>query len=237
MSKGLKVFDKVGDGLKVNFDGRPTKEYIKYLNNYDTSNADTAYENLGDWASRASANLSNMGDYNFNVDASQEAQKRVENETFKNYLGKILPSYERQTDDLQTRLLNQGIGVDTAAYRHAMGGLQSAQNSALNDAAYQALEAGQNAYTTSLNNQIAAAGFNNSAQQDYINQLISALEGSLSSYDVANEKYTAGNNLAEARAKAQNESLQNKIKLLTKAMDSAAKVASGYAKASTGDAA
>ena len=184
MSKGLKVFDKVGDGLKVNFDGRPTKEYIKYLNNYDTSNADTAYENLGDWASRASANLSNMGDYNFNVDASQEAQKRIENETFKNYLGKILPSYERQIDDLQTRLLNQGIGVDTAAYRHAMGGLQSAQNSA-----------------------------------NYINQLISALVGNLSSYDVANEKYNVGNALSENKAKAQNNSLQNKLSALKIAVD------------------
>ena len=44
MSKGLKVFDKVGDGLKVNFDGRPTKEYIKYLNNYDTSNLPTTVD-------------------------------------------------------------------------------------------------------------------------------------------------------------------------------------------------
>ena len=219
MSKGLKVFDKVGDGLKVNFDGRPTKEYIKYLNNYDTSNADTAYENLGDWASRASANLSNMGDYNFNVDASQEAQKRVENETFKNYLGKILPSYERQIDDLQTRLLNQGIGVDTAAYRHAMGGLQSAQNSALNDAAYQAIAAGQNAFTNDLNNQIKAGSFANDAQQNYINQLISALVGNLSSYDVANEKYNVGNALSENKAKAQNNSLQNKLSALKIAVD------------------
>ncbi len=241
MSKSLNIvtsaFDKVSDGLKVNYDTRPTDEYINYLNNYNTKNADTVYQNLSDWAARASQNLNNMGGYTFNVNGSDEARKSMQEATFKNALNSILPSYEAQRDNLQTRLLNQGIGVDSNAYRGAMGSLNAAQNSAINDAAYQALEAGQNAYTTSLNNQIAAAGFNNSAQQDYINQLISALEGSLSSYDVANEKYTVGNNLAEARAKAQNESLQNKIKLLTKAMDSAAKVASGYAKASAGDAA
>ena len=233
MSKGLKIvssaFDKVSDGLKVDYDRRPTDEYINYLNNYNTANADNVYNNLSSWAARASQNLNNMGDYNFSVSQSDEARKRAEQATLDKALSSILPAYESQRDDLQSRLLNQGIGVDSNAYRRAMESLNEAQNSAINDAAYKALEAGQNAYTTDLNNQIAAANFANSAQQDYINQLISALEGTLSSYDVANEKYTAGNNLAEAKAKAQSESLQNKIKLLTKAMESGAKAISSGA--------
>ena len=227
MSKSLNVvtsaFGKVSDGLKVNYDRRPTDEYINYLNNYNTTNADTVYDNLSSWAARASQNLGNMGGYTFNVDGSENALKTAERATFEKALSQIMPTYEAQKNALQTRLLNQGIGVDSEAYRSAMGSLEKAQNAAINDAAYQAIKAGQNAYTTSLNNQIAAADFANTAEQNYINQLISALEGSLSSYDVANEKYTVGNNLAEARAKAQQESLENKIKLLTKAMESGVK--------------
>jgi len=219
MSKSLNVFNKVSDGLKVNFDRRPTDQYIKYLNSYDTSNADNVYENLGNWASRASSNLADMGGYTFDVNGSQDAQRRVEDATFQNYLGKILPSYESQRDALQTRLLNQGIGVDSAAYRSAMGALDAEQNAALNEGAYQAISAGQNAFTNDLNNQIAAANFANNAQQDYINQLISALAGNLSNYDIENEKYNVGNALAENKAKAQNNSLTQKLKALQTAVD------------------
>ena len=241
MSKSLNVvtsaFGKASDGLKVNYDAGPTNEYINYLNNYNTKNADSVYDNLSSWAARASQNLNDMGGYVFNVDASDEALSQMQQTSFDNAVRSILPSYEAQKDALHTRLLNQGLGVDSEAYRRAMSSLEASQNAAINDAAYKALEEGQNALTTRLNNQIAAAQFSNSAQQDYINQLISALEGTLSGYDVANEKYTAGNNLAEAKSKAQAQSLENKIKLITKAMDSAAKVASGYAKASAGGAA
>lgn len=234
MSKSLNVvtnaFDKVSDGLKVNYDRRPTDEYIRYLNNYNTANADEVYNNLSSWAANSSQNLKNMGNYTFNVNGSEDALKTTQKATFENALSQIIPSFETQKDALQTRLLNQGIGVDSNAYRKAMGSLQSAENSAINDAAFKALEAGQNAYTTSLNNQIAAANFANTAEQNYINQLISALEGSLSSYDVANEKYNAGNNLAAARSQAQDQSLEHKIKLLTKAMESGARVISGNGK-------
>jgi len=219
MSKSLNVFNKVSDGLKVNFDRRPTDQYVTYLNNYDTQNADNVYQNLGAWAARASSNLSNMGDYTFNVDGSQNAQKRMENETFQNYLGKILPAYEAQADALQTRLLNQGIGTDSAAYRKAMDSLQGAQNAALNEGAYQSIAAGQNAFTNDLNNQIAAGNFANNAQQTYINQLISALAGNLSSYDVENEKYNVGNALAKNKAEAQNNSLTQKLKALNMIKD------------------
>jgi len=231
MSKSLNVvsnaFGKVSDGLQVNYDRRPTDEYINYLNHYNTTNADTVYHNLGNWAARASQNLNNMGGYTFHVNGSEDALKTTQQATFEKALSEIMPSYEAQKNALQTRLLNQGIGVDSNAYRNAMADLENAQNSAINDAAFKALEAGQNAYTTSLNNQIAAADFANTAEQNYINQLISALEGTLSSYDVANEKYTAGNNLAAARSEAQSQSLNNKIKLLTKAMESGAKLYGG----------
>lgn len=229
MSKGLKVFDKVSDGLQVKFDRRPTDQYIKYLNNYDTTNTDNVYNNLSSWASRASGNLSHMGDYNFNVNASEQARQNAENATFQNYLSKVLPAFENEADSLQTRLLNQGIGVDSNAYRKAMDNLATSQNEALNEGAYQAISAGQDAYTTDLNNQINAANFKNNAQQDYINQLISALSGSLRGYDVATDKYNAGNNLAINKSNAQNSSLNQKLKALGLGIETAKSGISGIA--------
>jgi len=227
MSKGLKAFGKVSDGLKVNFDRRPTNEYIKFLNNYNTANTDNTYSNLSDWASRASNNLDDMGGYNFKVNASEQARQKAENETFQNYLSKVLPAFEDQADNLQTRLLNQGIGVDSSAYRKALEGLAASQNATLSDGAYQAIEAGQNAYQADLNNQINAANFANNAQQDYINQLISALSGSASAYDVATDKYNAGNNLAINKANAQNNSLNQKLKALGMGINTAKSAISG----------
>lgn len=225
-----KTFDKISDGLKVNFDRRPTDEFINFLNKYNTSNVDTTLSNLTDWASRSSAdNLKNMGDYQFGVNASDAARREAENATYESYLKKLIPQYEGQIDRLQTRLLNMGLGVDTPAYQNAMASLEQNQNSALNDAAYQSVLAGQNAYTQDLNNQISAANFSNSAQQDYINQLLSALTNSKSSYDVATDKYNAGNNLAINKANAQNQSLTQKLKALDQGADGAGAIAAAIA--------
>ncbi len=228
MSKSLNIFDKITDGTKVHYNAEPANEYIKYLNNYNTENADTVYRNLADWAARASQNLEKMGNYTFRVDDPLNSLEDTKQATFENTLAQILPYYEAQKNTLHTKLLNQGLGVDTQAYQKAMANLESAQDNAINQAAFDSLEKGQNAYTTDLNNKITAAQFSNAAQQDYINQLISALEGNLSGYNVANEKYTVGNNLSNALADAQNQSIQNKLKIFTKAMESLAKVSNGH---------
>ena len=228
MSKGLKLFDKVSDGMKVSYNSRPTEDYVRFLNGYDTSNVDNTLANLSSWANRASANLQNMGDYTFNVGGDVLEKQRVENETYQNYLSKILPMYESAADDLQTRLINQGIGTDSAAYRNAMSTLLAAQNAALNDAAFNAIEAGENAYTTDLNNQIAAGTFANAAQQSYIDQLLSALTNAHSAYDVATDKYSAQNNLAQNQATAQNQSLGHKLNALKIGADTVTKLINGF---------
>ena len=225
-----KTFNKISDGVKVNFDRRPTDEFVNFLNNYNTTNVDTTLSNLTDWANRSSANnLNKMGDYQFRVNASDLARKEAEDATYQSYLKKLLPQHEEQADRLQTRLLNMGLGVDTPAYQNAMAGLEQTQNSALNDAAYQSVLAGQNAYAQDLNNQIAAANFANSAQQNYINQLLSALTNSYSSYDVASDKYSAGNNLALNKANAQNQSLTQKLKALNQGADNGGSMAAAIA--------
>ena len=174
---------------------------LNYLKNYDTSNYDTTLNNLTSYAANASDNLANMGNYNFNVGASDAARLRAEQATYNSYADMLQPTFNNQTDDLQARLLNQGLSVGSEAYQRAMNDLQTNQNNALNQAVYQSVLNGQNAYSQSLQDQINAASFNNSAQTNYINQLLLALQNSISGYNNMmnqyNVQYGADNRIAQ----------------------------------------
>lgn len=171
---------------------KPYKEYLNYLNGVDTSNVDTTLGNLTDYASNASALLGNMGDYTFNANASDEARQRAENATYQAYVDKLTPQFERQVSDYATMLQNQGIPVGSEAYNRAMGDLEEKQNDALTQAAYASVLNGQNSYSQSLADQISAGNFGNTAQQAYINQLLSATQGSPSAYENQQNIYAAG---------------------------------------------
>ena len=178
---------------KVKYDFTPYNKYLDYLNTYDTSNVDNTLSNLTNWASNSSAqNLSNMGDYTFNVDASDEARQRAEDSVYNSYVEKLTPQFETQTSNLSTSLQNKGIPVGSEAYIRAMNNLQDNQNEALNQAAYNSVLAGQNAYSQSLSDELSAAGFGNAAQQSYINQLLSALQGSASGYENQQNIFSVG---------------------------------------------
>lgn len=183
-------------------------DFLNYLKGVDTSNYDTVLKNLTDYASGASQNLADvLGNYNFNVNASDEARNQAQEATYNSYLNYLQPKFEQQTSDLATALQNKGFAVGSEAYQRAMGDLQDNQNQALNQASYNAVLAGQNAYTQDLQNQIQASQFGNQAQQDYINQLLSALQGSKSSYDINSEIYntqTAKDQIRQANAQNKN---------------------------------
>jgi hypothetical protein len=157
--------------------------YMNYLNNYNTLNYDNTLNNMTNAALNMSQNLSSMPAYQFAVNASDETRQQAENATFQSYVDRLAPQYQQQINDLQTRLINQGVPVGSEAYQRAMGDLQGAQNAALNQAAYQSVLNGQNAYSQSLNDSINAAQFGNTAQQNYIQQIQSLLDGSVSGYD------------------------------------------------------
>lgn len=129
-----------------------------------------------------SQNLNNMPNYQFSVKGSDEARQRAENATYQSAVDKLAPQYQQQMSDLETSLANKGLSVGSEAYQRAMNDLQQKQNEALNQAAYQSVAAGQNAYTQSLNNSINSANFNNNAQMNYIEQIKALLEGSISGY-------------------------------------------------------
>lgn len=185
---------------KVKYDMTPYNEYLNYLKNYDTGNVDNTLNNLTSWASTASQNLGNtLGNYTFNVDASDEARQRAENATYNQYMDKLQPQFQQQTDDMATRLANQGLSIGSEAYQRAMNDLQDNQNEAVNQAAYQSVLAGQNAYSQNIQDQVLAGNFGNTAQQQYINQLLSALKGSASGYENQQNIFSAGTGQSNAK--------------------------------------
>ena len=207
----------------------PTDALVKFLNKQDTSNVDTTLGNLTEYASTSSEDLANlMGDYTFNVAASDAAREQAQEAVYNQYMDKLTPQFERQTSDLQTRLANQGLGVGTEAYQRAMTDLQQEQNEATNQAAYQSVLAGQQAYNQDLANQIAAGTFGNQAQQAYINQLVSALQGSQSAYDVAMDKYAAQQNLANQTYAAKQQAMNNRLALTNAIIGGSAQAGGAY---------
>lgn len=196
MSSGFKA---VGSALGAgsNFTGTYGSEsdILNYLKNYDTKNYDNTLTNMVSQAYSMSQNLGNMGNYNFSVDGSDEARQRAENATWQAYTSRLQPQFAQQADNLETRLQNQGITVGSNAYNQAMNNLQQTQNDSYNQAAYQSVLNGQNAFSQSLNNSLSAANFGNSAQQNYISQIMSLLQGSRSGYDNAMDIYDIQNGI------------------------------------------
>lgn len=178
---------------KAKYDFTPYIEYSNYLKNYDTSNVDNTLSNLTDWASTSSANtLGNMGDYTFSVDGSDDARQRAENAIYSSMLDKMTPQFDRERENMATMLQNQGIPVGSEAYSRAMGDLEEKQNDALTQAAYQSVLGGQDAFSQSLGDEVTAGGFGNTAQQTYIQQLLSALTGSASGYENQQNIFSVG---------------------------------------------
>lgn len=191
---------------------------INYLNGVDTSDFDAVNSNFQDIAKALSEN-NNLGNWNWSVDGSDEARQRAESAAFQSYLDKTAPIYERQTDDLQTRLINQGLTPGSEAYQRAMTDLQNNQNDATNQAAYNATLAGQNAFSQSLNDQINAGSFGNQAISGATDQVWNLLSNSMSSYDknmaIANlltEGYNQQQQAKQANAAANNQMWNNVLK-------------------------
>lgn len=186
--------------------------YLNYLSNYDTKNYDNTLNNLTAQSLNMSQNLgSTLPEYQFSVDGSDAAQQRVEQATYNAYVDKLQPQFAQQTADMQTNLINQGIGIGSEAYQRAMSDLQNTQNNALQQAAYQSVSAGQDAFKQSLANDIATASFSNTARQNYIDQILSLLQNSVSGYQNQQQLYNANaavqNRIDSAKQQAWNNML------------------------------
>ena len=173
------------------------KDYVNWLQNYSTENVDNTLNNMTTWSSNDSANNMNNINFTFDVNASDKARQQAQDATYQAYIDRLNPQFAQQTSDLSTALQNKGLAVGSEAYNRAMTNMQNNQNDALNQAAYQSVLAGQNAYSQDLQNQIAAGNFANTAAQQYINALQSAMEGSASGYEHQQNLYSARKNLSD----------------------------------------
>lgn len=211
MSKAFKSITGTGT---VKYDNSGAQNLINYLQGINTSNVDNTLSNMTTAANSMSQNLANtLGNYTFNVDGSDVARQRAENATYQAYVDKLTPQFQNQTSDLATSLQNKGLPVGSEAYSRAMSDLQSSQNDALNQAAYQSVLNGQDAFTQSLANQIDAGNYTATANQNYVNLLQSLLNGSLSEYDKQMDIYAAANNIAANNYASKQQAANNQLAL------------------------
>lgn len=211
MSKAFKSITGTGT---VKYDNSGAQNLINYLQGINTSNVDNTLSNMTTAANSMSQNLANtLGNYTFNVDGSDAARQRAENATYQAYVDKLTPQFQNQTSDLATSLQNKGLPVGSEAYSRAMSDLQSSQNDALNQAVYQSVLNGQDAFTQSLANQIDAGNYTATANQNYVNLLQSLLNGSLSEYDKQMDIYAAANNIAANNYASKQQAANNQLAL------------------------
>jgi len=226
MVKSIGKFMGVGNNSTSAYGSE--KDILKYLNEYDTSQADNAYKNMASLGNQLSSQLSERPDYIYSVTVSDDEAKRIENATYQNAVSKIAPQFESQQRQLETRLQNQGISPGSEAYNSAMNNLMAQQNNAYVQAAFDSISAGQNAYSNNLSNQIAAGNFQNSARMLPISEISSLLQNTQSGYDVAMDKYSIANKI-DSRI-AQNKTMNEDARLSSgmSALTSVAKLASMF---------
>ncbi len=164
------------------------QEFAKYLDSLDTSTVDKTYQNLANTAYNLSSQLPN---YTYSVNASDEARQRMENAVYNQAADKLNKQFEQDQSALNTRLQNQGLSVGSTAYQNAMSSLQDSQYDALNNAAYESIIQGQKAYSNSLNDAIAAGNFTNNSRQLSLSEILQILQNSISGYQTEKDKFNA----------------------------------------------
>lgn len=220
-----KSFQKLTGTNTVKYDNSGAQNLINYLQSVNTSNVDNTLSNMTTTANSMSQNLENiLGNYTFNIDGSDEARQRALNATYQSYIDKLTPQFQNQTSDLATSLQNKGLAVGSEAYSRAMNDLQSAQNDALNQAVYQAVLNGQNAFSQSISDQVNTGNYTATANQNYINLLQSLLNGSQSEYDKQMDIYAAANNIAGSNYAAEQQMTNNRLALINSLLGSGSKI-------------
>ena len=105
-----------------------------------------------------------------------------------------------------------------------MSDLQDRQNAAVNQAAYQSVLAGQDAYTQDLQNEIAAGNYGNTAQSAYLAQILAALGESPSAFDIQGDIYAVGTNKATNEYNAKQQTAANRLSLINSLLGAAGSV-------------
>ncbi len=90
-----------------------------------------------------------------NLFGGTNADKQAADSVYGAFSDRYEPIFERQTNNLQDRLANQGIPVGSEAYSRAMSDMSQTQNDARQQAMYQAQQAGQQARNNEIQNNLS----------------------------------------------------------------------------------
>ena len=190
-----KVAGDVGGILTSRIDTSPYEDLLSYYENYDTSLADNTLKNLGTAAQDVSSNLT---DYVTSVLGSDTARQDAQNAVFNSYQSLLEPEYERQSADLNSKLLNQGLTIGSEAYQRAMNDLSQKQNLALNQAAYKAVTEGNNVFNQSFEQALENAKLNNDVRKNQLAEGYKYLENAPTGLSIRERMFDKQKALAEA---------------------------------------
>ena len=90
-----------------------------------------------------------------NLFGGTNADKQAADSVYSAFSDRYEPIFEQQTNNLQDRLVNQGIPVGSEAYSRAMSDMSQTQNDARQQAMYQAQQAGQQARNNEIQNNLS----------------------------------------------------------------------------------
>ncbi len=97
--------------------------------------------------------LSDMPEVNYDRSAArQEAQNAV----YDNAMSQMQPQWERQQDELYQTLADRGLPAGSEAFNSAMSQFNEDRNRSMQQAAYQSVQAGNQAASSELQNELAA---------------------------------------------------------------------------------
>lgn len=97
-----------------------------------------------------------------------QSVNNVTSATLQQALSRLDPTYGKMQSDLDSKLANQGIGINSAAYGNAKDILGRQQNDAYNQAVYGAIQQGANEQNTLFGQNLAQGQFaNQAAGQQY----------------------------------------------------------------------
>ncbi|MBO7244443.1 MAG: hypothetical protein J6V53_04090 [Alphaproteobacteria bacterium] len=200
-----------GQILASRIDTSPYEELISYYQNYDTSLADNTMKNLGTAAQNISGNLT---DYITSIDGSDAARNEAQNAVFSSYQSLLEPEHERQTADLNARLLNQGLTVGSEAYQRAMNDLNQKQNLALNQAAYKAVTEGNDAFNQSFSQALQNAQLNNTARKNQLAEAYGYMDKATTGLDIYEKMFAAQNGLSAVNSANEQKDVQALLSLM-----------------------
>ncbi|WP_395443564.1 tail fiber domain-containing protein [Caulobacter sp. UC70_42] len=136
------------------------------------------------------------------------ARQQAIDATYNQAMSRLNPQFERQDNGLETRLANQGLGINSAAYQNARDQLGRQQTDATNQAVYSSIGAGEDAANALFGRQLNQGQFANSAQSQANTQ---NLQAAGFHNTTAGQDYSQNLGAAQFANSAQNQGFQQSL--------------------------